>query len=555
MTTGQTYQLGSGGAGTTIPPDTPAANSVSITGGSNYGASSGTAAPNTPLTFTFAYHDTPNGASGIQAVEIELPPPPGYSYPFCDVEWGPQYALTMYDQGGLNTIQATGNPPTVSDSFCTVSSPSITYSSTDSTLAWVTFNLTFTGLPPASYQVSTRITDSDGTSNWGTVGSWTEPATQALTPPPSSSYQLDSVPYTETVFFNPRPTGDTLAVTQTPAPVTSRGNAYQFSTLNGSLPTQFIEAPPQGQQGGNGCPWTCSGGSCSSPVPVGQPQPKPVISSVTLDAAEQVLAVLYPGVPTTIYINGSSFGNAAGFAQFCTAGGTPCNFSTVVGYLQTPVSWSNSQIVETVTLDPATPLGAWLIYLSVPFWISGSDYANPSMGNLEVDAPPPGPAYMLVLNDVTDNCTGCSTTARRTFDFQVMLASGQPWSGPTGTGGTMCENLTHGTTTCTPGTYASTSACNSPPDFVPMGADGKFTDQWSFNSDNFTPAGCGYTTSDVWNAIAGAPPSYLTPVGLLAGFLHTDAIQVNGTTSTPGSSGQLTNKCINSTGTIPSCPN
>jgi hypothetical protein len=319
---------------------------------------------------------------GIQYVEVALT---GGEYPACDMEWGPQFTLALTDYIlGVYGAQAAGNPPTVSDGYCTVSSPSITYSSTDSTLAWVTFNITFTGLPPASYQVSTRITDSDGTSNWGFVGSWTEPATQALAPLPSSSYQLDSVPYTQTVLFNPRPTGDTLAVTQTPAPVTSRGNAYQFSTLNGSLPTQFIEAPPQGQQGGNGCPWTCSGGSCSSPVPVGQPQPKPVISSVTLDAAEQVPAVLYPGVPTTIYINGSSFGNAAGFGQFCTAGGTPCNFSTVVGYQQTLVSWSNSQIVETVTLDPATSPGAWLIYLNVPFWIAGSDYANPSFGDVQV---------------------------------------------------------------------------------------------------------------------------------------------------------------------------
>ena len=283
-------------------------------------------------------------------------------------------------------------------------------------------------------------------------------------------------------------------------------------------------------------------------VSVSVPNPRPSITSVSPTPWQA-------GNSYSVTVSGTGFGTNPTLQ--ITGTGVTLN-----SYSCSPVDVCDTTITASVTIDPGAPSeNASVTVTSTGYGGSGflgstGELPTSLPDSVEVDAaaPPPIPTYMLVLNDVTDVCSGCSTTARRTLDFQVMLPSGQPWSGSTGTGGTMCETLTHGTTNCTPGTYSQTSACDSPPNFVTMGPDGKLTDQWSFNSDSFTPAGCGFSTSDVWNAIAGATPPYLTPVGLLAGFLHTDAIQVNGTTATPGTSGQLTNKCVNSTGTMPSCP-
>jgi hypothetical protein len=109
---------------------------------------------------------------------------------------------------------------------------------------------------------------------------------------------------------------------------------------------------------------------------------------VTNDAAGTIPAVLYPGVPTTIYIKGTNFGSVQGYASFCTPGGSPCNFSEIIEYSEAIASWTNTLVEETVTMDPRTPVGTWLMYLNVPFWIAGSDALHPSMGEVEMEAVP-----------------------------------------------------------------------------------------------------------------------------------------------------------------------
>ena len=449
-------------------------------------------------------------------------------------------SLSCSPPSSLCPSSVTFNPP----SFSTVVGSTMTVTTTANTPPGV-YTISVSGTSPGQSPVSTSVVLTVSITPGGPVTITNSPS--------SSTFWVDGVAYPGYASFVPQPGGDTLTVTQTQPPPTGPGDHYQFSP-DGGLTTQVAFAPRQGQSGGNGCSWTCSNGSCGSSVPIASPQPAPKIQNVT-DASGDNPAVLYPGVPVQITVNGSNFGGATGYLNFCRPGGSPCDFTSNGGLSEQIISWNPYQIVATVTLPTDAPVGGWLVYVSAMFWISGADYLNPSMGNLDVGAPPPGPAYLLVLHDATDTCSGCFGNARRTFTFQVTFASGQPWSGPIGAGGSVCEIIqSRGTTSCTPGLYASISSCNGDPgQFAATGTDGTFVDVWTFGQHSLTPAGCGYSVSDLWNAIAGAPPNYLTPVGLLAGFLHTDAIQINGTTATPGTSGQLTGKCINSTDTIP-CP-
>ena len=204
--------------------------------------------------------------------------------------------------------------------------------------------------------------------------------------PSSSTFWVDGVAYAGNASFVPQSGGDTLTVTQTQPPPTGRGDHYQFSP-DGGVTTQAAEVPPPGQPGGNGCPWTCSNGSCGSRVPVGPPQPAPRIQNVT-DASGDNPAVLYPGVPVQITVNGSNFGGATGYLNFCRPGGSPCDFTSNGGLSSRIISWNPYQIVATVTLPTDAPTGGWLVYVSAMFWISGTDWLNPSMGNMNVTIPP-----------------------------------------------------------------------------------------------------------------------------------------------------------------------
>jgi hypothetical protein len=109
---------------------------------------------------------------------------------------------------------------------------------------------------------------------------------QAVTGEPTTlSFSVDgSTCVGGTCSFAPQSGGDRLTATQSAPPVTSRAPAYHFWTTDGSLAEQVLSTPRPGDSGGNGCPVTCSNGSCSAPVPTGPPQPAPYIASVTSDS-------------------------------------------------------------------------------------------------------------------------------------------------------------------------------------------------------------------------------------------------------------------------------
>jgi hypothetical protein len=131
--------------------------------------------------------------------------------------------------------------------------------------------------------------------------------------------------------------------------------------------------------------------------------------------------------------------------------------------------------------------------------------------------------YMIILTDSTGHCGGCTTTVERDFTYKVMVAPGQPWEGPTGSGsGAICETNKTSNWNCQPSASVQTSACGDPGLFV-------------------------------WNAYAGLSSTGSVAIGGMSGFVHTDAVNVNGSTAVFGTSGQLANTCINQSGPIP-CP-
>ena len=311
-------------------------------------------------------------------------------------------AFPILTNGFSGTISLSCSSPS---SLC----PSVTFnpsslsSSTPSTMTVTTaantppgvYTINVSGTIPGQNPVSTNVSL--------TVSSTPGAPVTITNSPSSSTFWVDGVGYAGYASFVPQSGGDTLTVTQTQPPPTGRGEHYQFSPDRG-VTTQVAEVPPPGQPGGNGCPWTCSSGSCGSRVPVGPPQPAPRIQNVT-DASGDNPAVLYPGVPVQITVNGSNFGGATGYLNFCRPGGSPCDFTSNGGLSSRIISWNPYQIVATVTLPTDAPTGGWLVYVSAMFWISGTDWLNPSMGSLEVEPAPPAAQINMGNTVVSGNAS------------------------------------------------------------------------------------------------------------------------------------------------------
>ena len=231
-----------------------------------------------------------------------------------------------------------------------------------------------------------------------------------------------------TCTFPPQPQGDTLAATQMAPPAGGSVPRYEFSAAGVIIAPQEIALPPTGPGGGD-CP--CSNGVCSVRIPIGSPSSPPVIQpplggtyGVSLDQAGQIPAVLVPGVQTTIYINGTNFGNVAGIASLCTAGGTPCTFYANLQISEFVQSWSNTQIVDLVTMDPQTPPGPWEVFLTVPFWIPAGYGMNPSMGSFEVEEVPT--TVTITTRQSLTQFTAAGSPQGGTFSYGATFLSGNP---------------------------------------------------------------------------------------------------------------------------------
>lgn len=285
-----------------------------------------------------------------------------------------------------------------------------------------------------------------------------------------------------------------------------------------------------------------SNSSCSvyaSPPP---PQdPTPSITGISPNPPWQA------GQSYNYTISGSAFGTNPtiqiqwpdGSTYYGSCSGQSCDGS-ISGSLTVP---SDAQGTATATVTSNGYNGQGFL---------GSDPPASNGYSIEVDPSATGvPTYMKILTDTTVKCNGCNSTVLRKFTYQVMVGAGEPWSGPTGTGGAMCETNTVTNWNCTQSAVVATSACSNPQLFVWTDPNGNMPgfDGWSLNSDSFTPVGCGYNTADTWNALAGSQVA----VGKMTGYLHTDSISVNGDASTLSQQGKLGSTCMNTTGKI-SCP-
>jgi hypothetical protein len=166
-------------------------------------------------------------------------------------------------------------------------------------------------------------------------------------------------------------------------------------------------------------------------------------------------------------------------------------------------------------------VGNWSVVYSV-----GGVAATPNPLTFQVD----GPAKMTVTSDVSGHCSGCRTTVARFVTYQVYNLSGSTVSNLP-----ICENIQLSSWTCSQSQpTASVNTC-----FVNNGvttAGGSFTDQWTLNSDSWTPVGCGFgSIHDTWQyPYHQSSPTIIVPFGTLNGSSFTNSTTINGCT-TPGS--------------------
>lgn len=130
---------------------------------------------------------------------------------------------------------------------------------------------------------------------------------------------------------------------------------------------------------------------------------------------------------------------------------------------------------------------------------------------------------MVVQSDSFGKCDGCSTTVQRVVTYQVINASGAN-SGAI----PICESPTVTNWSCTQQQKVTFQSCSSPYTTTSTGA---FPDQWTMGSDAYTPAGCGFSVTDHWQWAASA--SVQKTFATLTGYVHTNAISINGHVSPP----------------------
>jgi hypothetical protein len=246
--------------------------------------------------------------------------------------------------------------------------------------------------------------------------------------------------------------------------------------------------PTGGFDCGEGCPETPV--QTSSP---GTSVPPPTISG--FDPNPIMIGTSPPNGQLTI--NGSNFGSSP-----------TVNLPT--GITSTGQGSTDTQIVLTgVSVALTATVGNNNVTVSANGAASGA-------AALTVD----GPYQMVVQSDVTGKCSGCKTTVERDTAYQITDFSGEN-AGAT----SVCETVTYTGWTCTQAQNVKYRQCTAP--YTTPGT-GVLTDSWSLNSDGYTPAGCGLNVLDHWDWAAHDPVQVL---GTLTGYLHTNAVSINGVVS------------------------
>jgi hypothetical protein len=203
--------------------------------------------------------------------------------------------------------------------------------------------------------------------------------------------------------------------------------------------------------------------------------------------------------------NAGSYGNIT-ISGFDLIGETPtvtdsgCGASSST-YLVSAWTTNYSSVTANLSVYP-TLLLPCTVYISLLGW-----------GAPGISLVPNAPS-MVVIQDWTDSSYGY---AIRQVQYQVNVGTtpaASMW---------ICESATHTNWSCTQNLPTpTTNACGSNPTFTD--SNGQFIDAWSLNSSTFTPTGCGYDTVDTW--YLQASPQNI-PMGVLTGYIHTNAISIN----------------------------
>lgn len=252
--------------------------------------------------------------------------------------------------------------------------------------------------------------------------------------------------------------------------------------------------------------YSLAGNYCSTTNPCGADNMDYIEGQGTGIVAPVINSIYPPQVtigtaPVQVTISGSG------------VGGSP-TVNVPTGVTATVQASTNSSIIVKMTIGLSARVGSNTISVTTNGQTSNS-------ATLVID----GPYHLVVQSDVTGKCSGCNNTVARFVTYQVRNFSGVN-AGTTG----ICEIATNSGWSCKqpdPGT--ETSACSiNPTSTLP---NGTFTDEWSLNSDAYTPVGCGMSTTDSWKWSAHLP---VQDLGTLTGYIHTNAIRINGVTSPAG---------------------
>ena len=129
---------------------------------------------------------------------------------------------------------------------------------------------------------------------------------------------------------------------------------------------------------------------------------------------------------------------------------------------------------------------------------------------------------MVVQSDNSFLCSGCKTTVERDVTYQIQNFSGSN-AGTT----SICETPTFSGWNCTQAESHSYRNCSAP---STTDSSGVFTDEWSMTDDAYKPVGCGFSIVDHWDWAAHSPVQSL---GTLTGYVHTNAVSIDGVVSKP----------------------
>jgi hypothetical protein len=193
----------------------------------------------------------------------------------------------------------------------------------------------------------------------------------------------------------------------------------------------------------------------------------------------------------------------------------------------------DAQVTVTLAASYSTAIGNAVISLT----------ANGVQSNSE-QVTLDGPFQMVVGGDSIGYYNGTSGNVIRKVTYQI-----QNFSKTNASTTTICEAPTKMNSNCSPSIPDPSAAwcpgvAGHPSDpFIASG--GAFIDQWSLGTASYTPTGCGYASNDPWSWDPQDPQlSELHELGLASGYIHTDAISIDGVTSTISQPNKIPNGTV-----------